>query len=65
MVMSEVVRTGRHFNLLLGAWVIFGSCLLNAANPISCWNGLIAGLLIVVLSLPRGEIRERYGSWHP
>ncbi len=65
MVMSEVVRIGRHFNLLLGAWVIFGSCVLNGANSLSCWNGIIAGLLIIVLSLPRGKIRERYGSWHP
>ncbi len=65
MVMSEVVRIGRHFNLLLGAWAILGSCLLNTANPLSCWNGVIAGLLIIVLSLPQGEIRERYGSWHP
>jgi len=65
IAMSEVVRRGRHFNLLLGAWVILASCLLNGANSMSCWNGVITGLLIIVLSLPRGEIRERYGSWHP
>ena len=65
IVMSEVVRKGRHFNVLLGAWVIIGSSLLNGANPMPCWNGVITGLLIIVLSLPRGEIRERYGSWHP
>lgn len=33
------------------------------ASAAAQWNGLVAGLLILALSLPRGHIRERYGAW--
>jgi hypothetical protein len=29
------------------------------------WNSVLIGIAIVVLSIPRGPVRERYGNWDP
>ena len=61
--MGEVTRSFRFLNIVLGLWIVAGPWLLSGATTSSTWNGAIAGLLVVVLSLPRGRIGERYGSW--
>ncbi|MBY0497445.1 MAG: vitamin K epoxide reductase family protein [Cyanobacteria bacterium] len=60
---AEVVRAFRFVNVLLGAWILASGWMLSGASAAAQWNGLVAGLLILALSLPRGHIRERYGAW--
>jgi len=63
IAMAEVVRAGRFINLLLGAWLIAAPWLLSGASAVAKWNGMMSGAVLMLLSLPRGPVRERYGSW--
>ena len=58
----EVARPLR-FAALLGLWIAASPWLLAGASAGARWNDVIAGLLIPVLCLPRGPVRERYGRW--
>ena len=61
--MAEVGRALRLLNLALGAWLAAGPWLLDGAATIGRWNGVLVGLLVIALSIPRGSVRERYGRW--
>jgi hypothetical protein len=63
IVMAEVVRAGRFLNALLGAWIVVAPWLVAQASTAAAWNNLVAGAAVVVLSIPRGTIKERYGGW--
>jgi nucleoside-diphosphate-sugar epimerase len=60
---AEVIRAGRLLNVLLGAWLIVAPWLLAGARPAAQWNDVVIGALLILLSLPLGTVRERYGSW--
>ncbi len=60
---AEVIRAGRFLNVLLGAWIITAPWLLSGASANARWNDLLTGALVIVLSLPRGSVRERYAGW--
>ncbi len=61
--MGEVLRAGRYLNVLLGLavavlpWVMTGGALLAQLT------GLILGLAVVALAMPRGQKTETYGPW--
>lgn len=61
--MAEVGRALRFLNIALGAWIALAPWLLAGASPAGRLSGLLAGCLLVALSIPRGTIRERYGRW--
>jgi uncharacterized membrane protein len=63
IVMAEVIRAGRFLNVLLGAWIAVAPWMLDGANAASRWNGLLAGVAVMALSLPRGRVCERYATW--
>lgn len=63
IVMAEVIRAGRFFNVLLGLWIALAPWILSGATSAAKWNDVVVGLLIAVLALPRGPIRERYAAW--
>ena len=63
IAMGEPVRMGRYLNVLLGGALAVGPWLLDGGDLASRLAGLVAGLLVVVLSLPRGPVHERFGSW--
>ncbi len=63
MAMADVGRALRYVNVLFGALVIAAPWLLNGATTGSRWNDVIAGSLVILLSLRRGPVGERYGSW--
>jgi hypothetical protein len=63
IVMAEVIRAGRFFNVLLGGWIFVVPWLLGEANAAARWNDVIVGAVIVALSFPRGPVRERYAAW--
>ena len=60
---AEVVRLARYLNVLLGLWLVAAPFVLSGANTAAMINGVIAGLLIVAVSPPRGRVKDRYGSW--
>jgi len=63
MVMAEVIRAGRFLNVLLGAWIAVSPWLLFGTTTGAKWNDVIVGAALILLSLPRGPVRERYASW--
>lgn len=63
IVMAEVIRAGRYLNALLGLWIVAAPGILGGASTLAAANNVIVGLALIVLSLPRGTVRERYGTW--
>ena len=61
IALAEVGRATRFVNVLFGAWIVAAPWLLNGATASAAWSDGIAGALVVVLSVPRGRIREQYG----
>lgn len=59
---AEVARPLRYLLIPLGAWLIV-SVLLGGGFGIHTVLGVVAGLALIVLSLRRGPIRERYSTW--
>ncbi len=62
VVMAEPVRIGRFLNAPVGLWIAASPVLLGG-QIVDIVNGLVVGALVAGLSLPRGPIRERYGTW--
>jgi hypothetical protein len=64
MAWAEVGRAIRFINIPFGIWLIAAPWLLDGiASPLAAWNGVICGLLLIVLALPRGRIRDSYAGW--
>jgi hypothetical protein len=63
IAMAEVVRPLVLINVLFGAWLIVALGVLAGATLSVGWGSVIAGSLLIVLSLPRGPVRQHYGSW--
>jgi hypothetical protein len=61
---GEIVRPVRLLNVLLGLWLIAAPWLLAGDTPTSRWNDVIVGALVVVLSIRRGRVEERFGNWN-
>ena len=63
IAIGEVARTGRFFNLLLGAWLLAAPWLLAGFTPAARWNDMLLGVALMLLTIPRGKISERFGGW--
>lgn len=62
--MAEVGRPLRFINIMFGVWLIAIHWFLEGGNSAATWNDVIAGLLVIGLSLPRGgRGAEHYGGW--
>jgi hypothetical protein len=62
--MAEVARPVRFLNVALGAWIVASPFLLGGATGAGTVAGVVAGLLLIGLSLPRGtRSEEHYGGW--
>jgi hypothetical protein len=59
---AEVARPLRYLNVSLGVALLATPFLVEASTA-STANSLICGAALVALSLRRGPIRERYGTW--
>jgi hypothetical protein len=51
-------------NTMLGLWLITAPWVLGGAGTAAAIGSVIAGLLVVALSLPRGPVRNRYAGWN-
>ena len=64
MAMAEVGRALRFINVFFGLWLVAAPWLLAGGGAIAGSAGVVAGLVLIALSLPRGpRSREHYGSW--
>jgi hypothetical protein len=60
---AEVMRAVRFLNILCGTWVVIAPWLLSGGTPAARWADVLVGVTLILLSLPRGRVRERYGGW--
>lgn len=63
IALADVTRAVRFFNVLLGAWIVVSPWVLAGSTPAATWSDVVVGALIIVLSLPRDTVGERYGNW--
>lgn len=63
MALAEVARPLRFVNAALGVWLMLAPWLLADYSAVSSFASVIAGGLLILLALPRGPIRNRYGAW--
>lgn len=60
---AEVARALRFVNLLFGLWLVGAPWWLGGVgSPLAAWSSVAAGLLLAVLSLPKGRIWNSYGT---
>lgn len=65
IAMAEAGRAVRFINCLFGGWVVIAPFILNGFTTAALINSIVAGIVLVLLSLPRGKIKESYGNWDP
>jgi hypothetical protein len=63
MALSEVGRPLRFANALLGSWLLLAPLVLTGYAGLGATASIIAGILLIALSLPRGPIKGHYGAW--
>ena len=60
---GEPSRSARWANIPLGTWLLVAPWVLSGTTPASQWNDMAIGTAIILLSLRRGPVHERYGDW--
>ena len=64
MALAEVGRAVRFINIPFAAWLIAAPWLIEgAASPLATWNGVICGILLLALTIPRGSVKNFYAGW--
>lgn len=61
--LAEVARPARFLNVPLGLWLMAAAWFLSGATTFSRWNSAVMGVAVVLLSLPLGVLRDRYGTY--
>ncbi|MDF0603722.1 vitamin K epoxide reductase family protein [Psychromarinibacter sp. C21-152] len=60
--LAPVARLARMLNLLLGVALLFAPLLVGASWGVFALS-VVAGLLLIGLSVPRGAVHDSYGDW--
>lgn len=60
---AEVTRIARFVNVLFGLLLIVVAFLFARDLPIAFGSEFISGIILIVVSLPKGRIVERYAGW--
>jgi hypothetical protein len=63
VALADVGRAARYLNVVFGAWFIVAPWLLSGATTTAAWNDVAVGIALILVSLRRGPVGERYGSW--
>jgi hypothetical protein len=63
LALAEVSRSVRLLNVLFGAWLAIAPWMLEGATPASRLSDGATGIAWILLSLPRGALLHRYGTW--
>lgn len=61
VAMAEVVRATRVVNIAFGVWLVVAPLLVDGGGAYA-FSSILCGALLVALSVPRGVVRERYGT---
>lgn len=64
VAMGEPLRATRFLNGLLGLVIAVSPWVVGGATTAGQVNGLVVGLTVVALALPRGRVSEDYGTWN-
>ncbi len=62
---AEVTRAARFINIALALGLIVLPWLLGGGTLAASLNDLIIGVLVIVLSIPPGKIKNTYHDWNP
>ncbi|MFA9415852.1 vitamin K epoxide reductase family protein [Natrinema sp. HArc-T2] len=60
---AEPARAIRFLNVPLAAWIAVAPWLATGVPTIAAINAVVVGALVVLVSVPRGPIADRYGGW--
>lgn len=60
---AEVIRAFRLLDVLFGVWLLVAPWVLVGASLESSASDVLCGLGLMVLTVPRGPVKERYGAW--
>jgi len=60
---AEAARLVRWLNVLCGPWMLLAPWLLDGGTPTWPLISVASGLTLIALSLRRGPVEDRYGSW--
>ncbi|HEX2140004.1 MAG TPA: vitamin K epoxide reductase family protein [Woeseiaceae bacterium] len=62
--LAEMARPLRFLNVLFGLALIGAPWLLDGGSLLADWAGVLAGLALIALAIPRGTIANNYGTWN-
>ena len=60
---GEAARAARLVNVPLGVWLLGRAVGPVRRSPSARWNDMAVGAAVILLSLRRGRVEERFGSW--
>jgi hypothetical protein len=60
---AEVIRAVRYINIIIAVWFAIAASVLPGATFTTMLHGVIIAICVIILSLFRGKIKERYGTW--
>lgn len=63
VALAEVARPLRFLNVAFGAWLLVQPWVLGGATLESAASDVLVGVALILVSLPRGRVEQRYGSW--
>lgn len=63
MAWAEVARPLRYVNALFGAWLVVVPWILGGFSVSAAAASVAAGVLLILLAIPKGSINDRYGTW--
>jgi len=64
IAMAEVARSLRFLNVLFSVWLLIAPWLLGGFTTTTKWNDVTGAVAVILLSIQRGHINGRYGTWH-
>jgi hypothetical protein len=64
IAMGEPARAVRFVNVPLGLWIVVAPWVFAGAPLLATWNSVILGVALILVSIPRGTIRDKYGAWN-
>ena len=63
IAMSEVGRPIRYILILFGLWLIAAPWIFSTDHEMAKWSGVISGVVLILLCLRRGAVRDKRGSF--
>lgn len=63
IAMGESIRTFRFVNILIALLVMLSPFIFESATNAGTINNIICGIIVIGLSIPRGKLKESFGSW--